>query len=120
MVAGGWLAASALLLALAVIGGALAAHALSLEGSRLELFATANRYHFWHGLGLLVLSLLQDADPWLTSSRWALLLGTLLFSGSLYLLVLTGERFWAALTPLGGTLLIFGWLLLAGYGWKRR
>lgn len=104
-------ATGALLAALAVALGAFGAHAL--EGrvvpGRLETFETAARYLMYHALGLLLLSRMAD-------SRLAALLitaGVAVFSGTLVLLVLTDTGWLGAITPIGGVLMISGWLLVA-------
>lgn len=114
-----WLPTASFLLALAVVFGALGAHALKLDTSLQAIFETANHYHTWNSLGLLVFSRSRDADLWLEWGRWLLLTGMLLFSGSLYLLAMTGFGPLGILTPFGGTALIIGWLLVAVHGWKR-
>ena len=114
-----WSAIGAFVLALAVIAGAFGAHAL--EG-RLDAYAkgvwqTGASYHFYHALGLLIVSLLPRIGA-LPASRAAwvcglLLAGIALFSGSLYALAITGVRALGAITPLGGLAFIAAWLLLA-------
>lgn len=120
MVTRRWLAVAGLSMALAFALGALAAHALRLDGVSKEIFATAHRYHVWHSLALLPLSLIDQRDLWLELGRRSLFGGLVLFSGSLYLLVFTGNAFWSNLTPFGGVLLILGWVLVASYGWRYR
>lgn len=108
--------------ALAVVLGAFGAHGLKrrvdaslLDASQLDTWATASDYHFYHALALLLVGLLAKVfqHPSLLNAGWVLLAGMLVFSGSLYLLVLTGQRWLGAITPLGGTALIIGWLMLA-------
>ena len=103
--------------ALAVALGAFGAHGLRerVEAPLLETWATASEYHFYHALALLlagVLARLFDS-VWIPAAGWVLLAGMVVFCGSLYLLVLTGQRWLGAITPLGGVALIAGWLLLA-------
>ena len=114
-----WSAIGAILLALAVIIGAFGAHAL---GDRLDAYSkgvyeTGVMYHFFHALGLLVVSVLprigaisQSAGTWVCS---LLLAGILLFSGSLYALALSGVKTLGAVTPLGGLAFLAAWFLLA-------
>jgi len=104
---------------LSVALGAFGAHALkaSLEAAgRFETFETAVRYQMYHGLGLVLISILlrqlPEATRPLTWAGWGFLVGSLIFSGSLYLICFTGARWWGAVAPLGGTLLLAGWLAL--------
>ena len=111
------------LLTAAVLGGlsvgigAFGAHALraTLEaGGRLETFETAVKYQFYHTLALLAISILMYHLPnkQLGYAAIAMVVGIVVFSGSLYVLCLTGVRWWGAVTPLGGVALIVGWGLL--------
>ena len=109
-----WSAIAALLLALAVMLGAFGAHGLKdrLDAYSMDVYQKAVFYHFIHALGMLVVSL----SPRTASLIWVHLLlvaGILIFSGSLYLLALTGVRTLGAITPLGGLSFIAAWLLLA-------
>ena len=101
---------------LGVALGAFGAHGLRrhFPPGRLDTFETAVRYQMYHSLALLITSLITTpaAMPWITAAGWLFLGGMLLFSGSLYLLVFTGERRWGAVTPLGGLALIAGWACL--------
>jgi uncharacterized membrane protein YgdD (TMEM256/DUF423 family) len=111
------IAVSALLLFVGVGAGAFGAHALQgMVGPRpLEVWRTAVLYQLVHGLGLLLLTILSELRPArLLKLAWAtMLLGVLLFSGSLYLIVLTGARWLGPITPLGGLVMMLSWLLLA-------
>jgi uncharacterized membrane protein YgdD (TMEM256/DUF423 family) len=117
------LVVAAVLIALATLMGAFGAHALRTQwsGERLQVYETAVRYQFYHALGLLALGvLLRSADAELL--RWVALLlltGIVLFSGSLYALSFGAPRALGAVTPLGGLLLIAGWLLFALAIWRR-
>jgi|SRR5882724_1223130 len=97
--------------------GAFAAHGLKarLAADMLALFETGVRYQMYHALGLLAVGWACTRWPgWApTSSGWLFVAGTLLFSGSLYGLALTGERWLGAITPLGGLAFLAGWLCLA-------
>lgn len=114
-----WSVVGAVLLALAVVIGAFGAHAL---GSRLDtysrgIYETAVIYHFFHALGLLIVSFLPRIGA-LSASRagWVcglLCVGVVVFSGSLYLLAITGVRTLGAVTPIGGVAFIAAWVLLA-------
>ena len=114
-----WIAAGATALALAVSLGAFGAHALRdrLDAYSLDVYQRAVFYHFIHALGLLLVSLLArtGAIPLQTGDRiaWLLLAGIALFSGSLYLLALTGARWMGAITPFGGISFIAAWVWLA-------
>ena len=103
--------------ALAVILGAFGAHGLKarVDDSMLATWATASEYHFYHALALLLAGLLAKAYGVsnLVTAGWVMFTGMLVFSGSLYILVLTGQKWLGAITPLGGTALIIGWLMLA-------
>ena len=85
------------------------------------VFETAVQYHFYHSLALLVVGMLALSQPQtvlLKSSGWLFFIGILIFSGSLYLLSITGHRWLGAVTPLGGLSFIAGWACLAAIGWK--
>jgi uncharacterized membrane protein YgdD (TMEM256/DUF423 family) len=114
-----WTTAAALLLAAAVGLGAFGAHGLKgrLDAYAMGVYEKAVFYHFVHALGLLIVSLmprlgLLDSTPagWVAGLLAA---GIVLFSGSLYLLAVTGVRLLGAITPVGGVAFIAGWLLLA-------
>lgn len=103
---------------LAVALGAFGAHGLKsrLDSARLENYETAARYQMFHALALL--AAFFAAHQWPASALptlagWLFVAGTLLFSGSLYLLVFTDNRRWGAVTPLGGLAFIAGWICLA-------
>jgi uncharacterized membrane protein YgdD (TMEM256/DUF423 family) len=97
--------------------GAFAAHALiaRLDASMLAIFETGVRYQLYHALGLLAVGWAATRWPGtaVNASGWLLVAGTVLFSGSLYLLALTGVRWLGAITPLGGVAFLAGWLCLA-------
>ena len=112
----------AVLGAAGVVLGAFGAHALRsrLEPRDLEIFETAVRYQMYHAFAMLAAAwLLSRQAPGASSAAWAFLAGTVIFSGSLYLLVATGHRWLGAVTPIGGVLLIAGWLLLALAAFKQ-
>lgn len=102
---------------LAVAAGAFGAHALKgkLAPDMLDVFETATRYQVYHALGLLVVA--WAVTHWPASlaawAGWLFVAGTILFSGSLYLLTLTGQRWLGAITPFGGLAFLAGWLILA-------
>lgn len=103
---------------LTVALGAFGAHALaaSLTPKMQATYQTAVEYQGLHTLAAFAIALLSlhyPANRWLPRAGWLMLLGVLLFSGSLYLLVLTGTRTVALITPFGGLTLLLGWALLA-------
>ena len=105
------------LAALAVGLGAIGAHALKsqLTPEQLETFHTAAHYQIIHALGLILVGLLSlhNRSRLFDASGWAMLVGMILFSGFLYAWLATGRRFFVHPVPVGGTLFIIGWLLLA-------
>ena len=105
-----------------VAGGAFGAHALEsrLAPDLLEVFHTGTRYAMFHTPALLMTGLLAARGAG-TSARLAgvaFTLGALLFTGSLWTLALTGQRWLGAVTPLGGLSFLVGWLALARAGWR--
>ncbi len=103
--------------------GAFGAHGLKtrVPPEMLTVWETAVLYHLVHALGLLLIGILCHLMPEVALVRnagWALLAGTLLFSGSLYVLVLTGVKPLGMITPLGGIAFLAGWLLLAIAAWQ--
>ena len=100
-----------------VLAGAFGAHVVqnSLPADRLETYHTATRYHLFHALALLGTAWVATRfDPtWARRAGIAFLLGILIFSGSLYVLALTGVRWLGAVTPAGGMLLLAGWACVA-------
>lgn len=101
---------------MAVAAGAFGAHALSEPDS--ETFRTGAEYQMYHALALNLCGLLVERGYRLGTAVWSFLLGVVLFSGSLYLLVLTGTRWLGAITPFGGVLFLVGWLVLALGAWQ--
>ena len=107
---------------LAVALGAFAAHGLKsrLEPAMLATFETGVRYHMYHALALLAVGWACTRWPGTAAnaSGWLFIAGTVLFSGSLYALALTGTRSLGAITPFGGAAFLAGWLCLAWAAWK--
>lgn len=117
-----WLMVSALLIFSAVALGAFGAHALetSATAKQLASWQTAVQYHLVHGVALLALSLVALVQPSLQfrGIKTGLLVGLVLFSGSLYGWVLTGWMPLVVLTPMGGTLWLIVWAGLAYQAWQ--
>lgn len=109
--------------ALAVLAGAFGAHALRARVplDLLTAFETGARYQMYHALGLLAVALLVERVPHggVRAAGWLFIAGTVLFSGSLYALTLTGARALGAVTPFGGICFIAGWVALAIGVWRR-
>ena len=113
----GWVATGAAGCALAVAAGAFGAHALQarLDTRSLQLWETAARYLTYGALGLVLVGLAAQQAPAAGFGRaaWALAGGTLVFAGTVGALALGGPRWLGAVTPLGGTLMILGFVLFA-------
>lgn len=106
---------------LGVAAGAFGAHALRerLSDRSLDIFETAARYQMYHALAVLAAA--WALDRWgapAGAAGWSFVIGIVVFSGSLYLLALTGIRWLGAITPIGGVAFIVGWALLAWTGWR--
>lgn len=99
-----------------VAAGAFGAHALKsrLSPDMLAVWETAVRYQAYHGLALLFLAWLSERHPsvGVRAAGWCFLAGMIVFSGTLYALALSGERWLGAITPIGGLLLLAGWVCL--------
>ena len=100
----------------AVATGAFGAHGLRarLSPDLLAVFETAARYQMYHALALLAVgcAVTRWPGPWPVRAGWLFAVGTLLFSGSLYVLALSGMRWLGAVTPLGGLAFLAGWTCL--------
>lgn len=110
-----WLVCGCFFGFLAVALGAFAAHSLKevLNTDQLALLMTANQYLTYHAFALLSLGLWSHWEKW-SASLWTgncFVLGIIFFSGSLYAYAFTGFKWFAMLTPLGGSLFLLGWLL---------
>lgn len=117
-----FLALGAVSALVAVGAGAFGAHGLRdrLAPDLLATFETAARYHMYHALALLAVAWATTRFPsgltvW---AGWLFVAGTLIFSGSLYLLSLTGIRWLGAITPIGGVAFLAGWLCLILAAWR--
>ena len=119
-----WIGTAAVVAGLGVVLGAFGAHALKdrlVEAGQLENWHTAVRYQMWHALALLVWATHRDRSGETARGRtggssvaWCFSIGTLFFSGSLYCLSLgVLGKVMGPITPLGGLILIIGWLLFA-------
>lgn len=107
----------AILGALGVALGAFGAHALKdmlTASNRLDTFETAVKYQFYHALALILVGILSQnfTAKTMNYSGLSMLIGTIIFSGSLYLICFTGIKAFGAIAPIGGTLMIVGWVLL--------
>ena len=111
------MACAALLLAIGIIVGATASHALQsvLSTSQMHALETAVEYQLINALGLFMVGLLARSrvDAWLSRAAALLLAGILCFSGGIYLMLAGAPRLLGLVTPVGGLLLILAWLLLA-------
>ena len=98
---------------IAVVTGAFAAHALKsrLSPEMFQIFEVAVRYQMYHALGLIAVAWAstQWSSQLITASGWLFVAGIVIFSGSLYILSLTGVRWLGAITPIGGAAFIIGW-----------
>lgn len=108
---------------LSVSIGAFAAHGLkkTLAPELIDVVKTGVQYQMYHALALLVVALFLIQKPsasGLKASGWAFILGSLMFSGSLYALAMGAPRWLGPVTPLGGLCFLVGWVLLAIAGWR--
>jgi len=108
---------------LGVALGAFGAHGLKSRviGALLTVWQTGVQYHLVHALGLVLIGILCQLMPEASLIRyagWTILAGAVLFSGSLYVMVLTDLRMLGMVTPLGGVAFLTGWLLLAIAAWR--
>lgn len=113
-----WIRYGCLVMLLGVALGAFGAHALkaTFSNEARSIYQTAILYHLVHGLGLLAvgwLAVLKPAEPMVKNAGWAFVIGIILFSGSLYLLSLTGIKKLGLITPFGGLAFLLGWLCLS-------
>ena len=113
----GWFAAGAVLSGLGVLVGAFGAHGLRerVTADMLAVFETGVRYHLIHGLAVLAVAWAASRWPsaWIGAAGWLFVAGIVVFSGSLYILALSGTRWWGAVTPIGGVCFLAGWAALA-------
>ncbi len=107
---------------LAVGMGAFGAHGLKeiVSPELMVVYHTGVDYHFYHSLGLLIVGCLLRQSPQLTRLHWTgylFIVGAVIFSGSLYVLAISGVKWWGAVTPIGGIAFVIGWgiMILALY-----
>ena len=103
---------------LVVLIGAFGAHGLKtrLTVENMAIFQTGVQYHFYHAVGLILVGLIAwhiPTSPYLRWSAWLMIMGIILFSGSLYALSITNIRWLGMITPVGGMAFIIAWLLLS-------
>lgn len=110
-----WIGIAAINMAIAVALGAFGAHGLKslVSTQQLEWWHTATLYLFIHALGLLIVGLLIRLKYAPQTTAWLLQIGVIIFAGSLYAMTLGAPRWFGAITPIGGVLMIVGWLWLA-------
>ena len=118
-----FLALGSLSAGIAVAAGAFGAHALRarLSPADLATFETAARYQMYHALALLAVAWAVQQWPGALprTAGWMFVAGTVVFSGSLYMLVLSGQRWLGAVTPIGGVAFLAGWACLLAAALRR-
>ena len=118
----GWIITGAVMAGIAILLGAFGAHGLKnkITADYLIVFDTGVKYHFYHSLGLMIIGILAFHFPTepLHIPCIFIVSGIILFSGSLYVLSITGLKWVGAITPLGGLSFIIGWILTAYYIWR--
>ncbi len=117
------LLSGAIFMALSVLLGAFGAHALKTQISpeMLLVYKTGVEYQFYHSLGLLLIGLIgfHIKSKWIVRSAILIMIGIILFSGSLYILAISGIKMIGAITPIGGLSFVAGWISLAVAVWKK-
>ena len=103
--------------AIGVMIGAFGAHALKemlTASNRLDTFETGVKYHFYHSIGLILIGIIANQFPQkdFNIAGYLMLAGVFIFSGSLYILCLTNIKWLGAITPVGGLLMILGWIFI--------
>lgn len=119
-----WMMLGAVMTMLSVAIGAFGAHMLkdTIGPAAIATYETGVQYHMIHALGLLIIGLTAGQLGASTKLKWAarlLFIGIIVFSGSLYVLSISGIKILGAITPIGGVAFIAGWLLLALDVWQR-
>jgi uncharacterized membrane protein YgdD (TMEM256/DUF423 family) len=117
-----WIALGAMSAAVTVTLGAFGAHALKerVSPEDLAIWETAVHYQGLHALALVLFGLWRNQGGKGCAAGWGFLAGHAIFAGTLYAIVLGGPRWLGAITPIGGTLLIAGWLAFAWAAWRAR
>jgi len=117
-----WITAGAILGFLGVLLGAFGAHGLrsKISTDLLEAFHTGTMYHMYHALAILFCGIFQKIKPENSINQPAIFfsIGIILFSGSLYILAITGVKKWGIVTPFGGLSFLAGWISLAWVSMK--
>ncbi len=112
-----WIVFGSVLAGLSVVVGAFGAHGLRerLTPEMLQIYEIGARYQMYHALALLAVGLIQIKidHPMLNVAGWCFVVGIVIFSGSLYALSITGQRWLGMITPIGGLVFILGWAALA-------
>ncbi|MEC0107305.1 DUF423 domain-containing protein [Paenibacillus taichungensis] len=119
-----WMMLGAVMTMLSVAIGAFGAHMLKekIGADAIAVYETGVQYHMIHAIGLLIIGLTAGQLGPSTKLKWAarlLFIGIIIFSGSLYVLSISGIKILGAITPIGGVAFIVGWLLLAIDVWQR-
>lgn len=118
----GWFVIGAVMGGIGVALGAFGAHGLRSRTTAdlVAVWETGARYHLFHALALLAVAWAAERWPgtWPQIAGWAFVAGIVVFSGSLYVMALTGQRWLGAVTPLGGVAFLLGWLALALAAWR--
>lgn len=112
-----WIAIGSIMAGLSVVMGAFGAHGLRerLAPEMLQIYEIGARYQMYHALAVLAVGLVQIKidHPMLSVAGWCFVVGTVIFSGTLYALSLTGIRILGMITPIGGAIFILGWAAMA-------
>ncbi|MEW6038819.1 MAG: DUF423 domain-containing protein [Pseudomonadota bacterium] len=120
----GWLVTTGIAGFSGVAMGAFGAHGLKhvIAPEMLAVYQTGVQYHLWHALGLGFVTLLKGQAPrsrLLAWAAWGMLAGIVLFSGSLYLLAVSGIRWLGMITPFGGMAFLAAWACVSVHGWRQ-
>ncbi len=112
-----WIVFGSIMAGLSVVMGAFGAHGLRdrLAPEMLQIYEIGARYQMYHALALIAVGLVQIKidHPMLNIAGWCFVIGTVIFSGTLYALAITGQRWLGMITPVGGAIFILGWAAMA-------